>query len=297
MNSHLKTSAELDRGISPVAQGNLQSSPRAWQIESMSAAWIDSHSHLADPRLDQRREAMIKSARDQGIAYFLQGGVGPEDWQRQKELNQKYPEIWLCFGLHPYWIAEHNEDDCELALNQLAKEISSSQVYALGELGLDFRPHIMKESRSRQIEYFELQLELAEVSNKPIVLHLVQAYDEAQRIFQMRSLPSQRGLVHSFNGSVKQAEAYLSHDLYLSVGGPLLRADNLKLRQAVQEIPMTSLLLETDSPDQPPPELQEQYNEPQTLILVAKKVAEIKKMDFREVLDRSSQNLRKLLSI
>lgn len=275
----------------------LQSGPWSWQNLRMKKAWIDSHNHLADPRLDQSREAMIASAEKQGIQHFLQGGVGPEDWQRQKALHQKHPNIWMCFGLHPYWIADHEEPECEQALNLLAKELASSEVYALGELGLDFRPHIMKESRSRQIEFFELQLELAEVSQKPIVLHLVQAFEQVQKIFDLRGIPSRGGLVHSFNGSVKEAHYYLSQGLHLSIGGPVVYPDNQKLHQAVAEIPLDFLLVETDSPDQPPPELKGQYNEPQSLLSVAAQIGKIKKMDPVEVLDRSAGNLRKLLSL
>lgn len=263
----------------------------------MAKGWIDSHNHLSDPRLDQRREEMIAQAESHGIQYFLQGGIGPEDWERQKVLKQKHENVLMCFGLHPYWVADHTEIDCEMALDLLAREIASPQVHALGELGLDFRPHIMKESKARQIEFFELQLELAEIAKKPIVLHLVRAFDDVQKIFDVRGVPSRSGLVHSFNGSVKEAQFYLSQGLYLSVGGPVVFADNQKLHQAVASIPMEFLLLETDSPDQPPPELKGQYNEPLSLLSVAEQIGKIKKIEAREVLDRSSANLRKLLAL
>jgi TatD DNase family protein len=260
--------------------------------------WIDSHSHLADPRLDQRRGEVMRAARDLGISQSLQGGVGPEDWIRQKQIAAQYPgEILLCFGLHPYWVNDHSEDECDEALDLLAKEIR--QADALGELGLDFRPQY-EESRLKQLDIFEKQLELAELAQKPIVLHLVRAFDEAIQIFDLFSVPSRGGLVHSFNGSAPQAQAYLEKGLHISVGGPLCRADNQRLKQAVQAVPLEKLLIETDSPDQPPPSHQTyagQMNEPTTLFEVAGEVARIKKVTAEEVLDRSSANLRKLLTV
>lgn len=259
--------------------------------------WIDSHSHLADPRLDQRRAEIMQAARDLGISQSLQGGVGPEDWLRQKQIAAEYPgEILLCFGLHPYWVHDHSEDACDEALDLLAKEIR--QASALGELGLDLRPQYEK-SRLRQLDIFEKQLELAELAQKPIVLHLVRAFDEAIQIFDLFAVPSRGGLVHSFNGSAAQAEAYLKKGLHISVGGPLCRPDNQRLKQAVQILPLEKILIETDSPDQPPPSHQTyagQMNEPATLFEVAGEVAKIKKVSAEEVLDRSSANLRKLLS-
>jgi len=254
---------------------------------------IDAHSHLSDPRLATQVESMIARAKAKGIEKFLQGGVGPEDWRRQQELKARFPEILLCFGLHPYWVADHTNEECESALDELARELPKAE--ALGELGLDLRPHIMKDSFERQVDVFEAQLQLAEVASKPIVLHLVQAFQEAQKILSLHGVPKRGGMVHSFNGSAHEAEAYLKLGLHLSIGGPVCRPENQKLHQAVQALPVENMLLETDSPDQPPPRLKGQFNEPSTLWDVAEMIAKIKKLTPEEVLDISSQNLEKLL--
>ncbi|MEZ0390756.1 MAG: TatD family hydrolase [Pseudobdellovibrionaceae bacterium] len=256
--------------------------------------YSDSHSHLSDLRIESEVESMIQRAKSRGITKFLQGGVGPEDWERQRALKAKHPEIRLCFGLHPYWIADHSDEECEQALNRLAREIGQAE--ALGELGLDLRPHILKDSMDRQLEFFQAQLELAEVAGKPVVLHLVRAFHEAEKIFDLWGVPPRAGMVHSFNGSRTEAESYLKRGFFLSIGGPVVRPDNLKLHQAVQIIPLEKLLVETDSPDQPPPGWQGGWNEPVSLWDVAEKIAELKKLTAEEVLDISSQNLEKMLT-
>jgi TatD DNase family protein len=256
--------------------------------------FIDSHSHLSDLRIESEVEAMIARAKSRGIVQFLQGGVSPEDWSRQQDLQSRHPEIRLCFGLHPYWVADHTDEECEQGLDLLAREIGKAE--ALGELGLDLRPHIMKDSLSRQLHVFEAQLELAKMANKPIVLHLVRAFDEAEKVFQGWGVPSRGGMVHSFNGSAKEAEAYLKMGLHLSIGGPVVRPDNTRLHQAVQILPIEKMLIETDSPDQPPPRLKDTFNEPASLWDVAEMIAKIKKMQPEEILDISSRNLEKLLS-
>lgn len=261
----------------------------------MNAGYIDSHCHLADPRIQDQVPSMIARAQARGIHYFLQGGVGPEDWLRQKQWHQQFPEIWLCFGLHPYWVADHSEAECEAALDTLAREMANPEVLALGELGLDLRPHIVKDSLSRQIQFFELQLELAEMAQRPLVLHLVQAINEAERIFEVHGVPKRGGMVHSFNGSVKQAELYLKLGFHLSIGGPVVRPDNQRLQQVLREIPLDRLLLETDSPDQPPPRFEQTQNEPESLWDVAEMIGKLKGQSAEEILDISSRNLRKLL--
>lgn len=258
--------------------------------------WIDAHAHLADPRWEGSLEDALAEARRLGITFSLQGGVGPEDWTRQLELKQKYPEqIGLAFGLHPYWIASNDEDLCEIAIDQLTQVLHKAMV--LGEIGLDFRPHIMKDSRERQIEFFQLQLELAHASELPVVLHLVQAHEEALRILDLWGVPKAGAFVHSFNGSAHKAQELLQKGLYLSVGGPVCRPDNTKLHQAVREIPAERLLIETDSPDQPPPAYAGGPNPPASLWDVAKAIAPLKGMTPHEILDMTSSNFRRLFGL
>lgn len=253
--------------------------------------WIDSHSHLADPRWAAGIDRALEEAMKLGVGFFLQGGVSPEDWAAQIELRKRYPDhIGLCFGLHPYWVAAHDEEVCEIALDGLAQLLPKAM--ALGETGLDFRPHIMKDSRERQITLFEQQLELAEAVNLPVVLHLVQAHDDALRIFDVWGAP--RGLVHSFNGSWSKAQDFLSRGLYLSVGGPAVRPDNEKLHQALRQMPLEFLLIETDSPDQPPPSHKGELNPPASLWEVARTIAQLRKMTPNEILDITASNFRRL---
>lgn len=275
--------------------------------------WIDAHSHLADPRwhgdlngpglaaadlsrmaaADTNVDDAIAEAVRLGVGFFLQGGVGPEDWVAQEKLKARYPDrIGLCFGLHPYWVVAHDEDLCEIALDGLAHKLASAM--ALGEAGLDFRPHIMKDSRERQISVFEQQLELATATHLPVVLHLVQAHDEALLMFDLWGVPKAGGLVHSFNGSWGKAQDFLRRGLHLSVGGPVARPDNEKLRQAVRQMPLEFLLIETDSPDQPPPAYKGRLNPPASLWDVARAVAEIRGMTPDEILDITASNFRRL---
>ncbi|MGZ3796584.1 MAG: TatD family hydrolase [Pseudobdellovibrionaceae bacterium] len=255
--------------------------------------WIDAHCHLADKRLELQIKEVIAEAQKRGIGFFMQGGVGPEDWQRQRDLSRLYPgRIGLCFGLHPYWVADHDEDLCEIALDQLAPILP--QAMGIGEMGLDFRPHIMKDSRERQIEVFEQQLELAEVAQKPMVLHLVQAHEQAIKIMDVWGLPASKGLVHSFNGSWGKAKDFLLRGLCLSIGGPVVLEQNKKLHQVIKYMPLEFLLLESDSPDQPPPRFKQSLNQPASLWDVAEKIGELREMQTTKILEIATENFKRL---
>jgi TatD DNase family protein len=260
--------------------------------------YIDAHSHLADPRLDEIRAEIISEAQDNGIVQHLQGGVGPEDWSRQLQLAQEYRGLLPVLGLHPYWVAAHNEDLCQQALDLLAPKLRSA--YALGEIGLDFRSRICgddPQARSRQITLFEAQLELAQMAAKPVVLHIVRAVPEALRVLQVWGLPEEGGFVHSFQGGQDEANAYLDLGLKISVGCALTKLQNRALLETVKNIPLSELLIETDSPDQPGERYKGQWNRPVALLDVAQVLAEAKGLTTLEVLDITSANCRKLLQL
>jgi TatD DNase family protein len=258
--------------------------------------WIDAHGHLADPRWSGEQASIIQRAQQKGFGFFMQGGVSPEDWQAQLNLKAQFPEaIGLCFGLHPYWVAANDEDRCEEALDFLASQIIDAM--ALGEAGLDFRPHIMKDSRERQISVFEQQIQIAAIAQKPLVLHIVQAHDEALRVWDLWSESPQKAFVHSFNGSAAKAHDFLKRGLLLSVGGPVCRPDNQKLHQAVREIPLECLLIESDSPDQAPPAWRGQRNPPESLWDVARTIGELKSLDPTEILDITTGNFKRFFSL
>ena len=255
--------------------------------------WIDAHGHLADPRWDSEQDRIIEDARARGIHFFMQGGVSPDDWRRQRALKARHPHaIGLCFGLHPYFVAENEEEVCEQALDLLAPQLVDA--LGIGEMGLDYRPHIMKDSQERQIHIFEQQIELAHASQKPMVLHLVQAHDDAIKILDLWGIPKSKGLVHSFNSSAAKAKDFVQRGLCLSIGGPGCRPENQKLHQAVKEMPLELLLVESDSPDQPPPRYKGEKNPPESIWEVARAIAEIKGLDPMEILDITTQNFKRL---
>ena len=245
-----------------------------------------------DPRLDGVREEWMAQALSLGLKFSLQGGVDPEDWERQKDFQKKFPkQIGLCFGLHPYWVASHTQKELDEALNLLSKQIGFAT--ARGETGLDLRPQF-ENSFELQIEAFESQLEIATVAQKPIVLHIVQAFDEALRVLDLWGVPPRKGMVHSFNGSWPQAQEYLKRGLKISVGGPLIRSKNEKLRQVMREISTEDFLIETDLPDQPGDQWKGQLNPPQSLIAVAEEIARLKGRSLEEILHFAEQNFKSL---
>lgn len=257
--------------------------------------FVDAHCHLASPKLAEQREAALIRARNQGIRHFLQAGVEPKDWQLQLDLMKKEAGILPCFGLHPYWVSENTESTCDQAMDLLAKQLG--QAVALGETGLDFRSQFDADARDRQMQYFEEQVQLAQMANKALVIHVVRAHPEAQKVFSIKGVPPAGFLVHSFHSTRKVAQAYLDMGAYFSIGPSLLDSRSRILREAIDIIPMSRIVIESDSPDQAPAHWPYPLNEPSVIVPIAQVIGTIKDLNFTEVLDKARQNLENLLKI
>lgn len=260
--------------------------------------YVDAHSHWADERVLQDDESLSRRmalCRQSGFDFFLQGGVSPAEWSRQIDLKKKLPEnIGLCFGLHPYYVSDHSADECEKALDELTSLLP--QAMALGETGLDFRPHIMKENQGQQIEMFENQLELAKAFQKPLVLHIVQAHDKVLQILDLWGVPEKKGFVHAFNGSYEVAKKYIDRGFLISVGGAVTYEKNRKLYDCVKKIPFEYLLLESDAPDQAPeswPGLNESYS----VGRIAEHIGLIRNISPLDLLEINTANFKRLFSL
>lgn len=254
-------------------------------------SWIDAHCHLADPRLDADRAQVLERSRAQGVVAWVQGGVSPDDWEKQHELLAQFGDaIVPVLGIHPWWVAEADEAAIEAAFGKLAKLLP--QARALGELGLDALPR-HAETLDRQQVVFERQLELAQRHQKPIVLHIVHAHEAAVKTLKKFGPYPHGGLVHAFSASIEVARPYLELGFHISVGSGLLREGFAALKKALPFLPADRLLIETDAPDGLP----KTRNEPANLVRVAEAAAALRGEEAEAILDRSAEQVRRLFGI
>ena len=244
---------------------------------------IDSHCHLDFPCFDADRQQILANCQAKNIHSILIPGTQASAWQRQISLCKYSPQLLYALGLHPYFLAQYQAEH----MGQLADLLLAhkSQVLAVGEIGLDFAIGVDK---ARQQAVFEQQLQLAEVYKLPVILHHRRSHNQTIRTLKRMSL-SRGGVVHAFSGSFYEAQSYIDLGFKLGIGGTITYPRAQKTRKVVSQVPLSSLLLETDAPDMPPMGLQGQRNSPENLPLILAALDDLREEPL-ELLTRVCEN-------
>lgn len=242
---------------------------------------------------------MLREANGIGLRSFLLAGVDPKDWVEQEEFYKKWGnqfDIALSAGLHPKFVSEEDSEACDSALILLENILVSNPKRIVGEIGLDFRTEFLKlKDREHQKHYLRTQIKLAKAYQRPCIFHFVRCHEDAIVILREESIGCAQ-MIHSFNSSVDVAKKYLDLGCFLSIGSGILHSNNKALIEAVRAIPIDRLLVESDTPDQPPPHLRGNWNRPATVRGIVERIGEIKGLPLEATRLSLSLNFQLFLS-
>ena len=210
-------------------------------------AWIDTHAHLDAPELAHDVDAVRELARAQGVVHCVLPAVERSNWDSVRLLAHRHGDSY-ALGIHPLYTGRAQDEDLELLAHTLHQHRSDPRLVAVGEIGLDyFVPGLDAE---RQQRFYRAQLALARRFDLPVILHVRRSAD--QLLKALRQVKVRGGIAHAFNGSLQQAQAFVALGFKLGFGGAVTYDRALQLRRLATELPLGSLVMETDSPDIPP---------------------------------------------
>lgn len=250
---------------------------------------IDSHCHLDFEVFDADRQQVIQHAKDNNISDIVIPGTEKIYWRRINELCASSKNLHACYGLHPYWLNRHLEQD----LAQLEKYIAANNPVAVGECGLDFRPQQI--DKKTQLIFFEAQLAIAENQKLPVVIHSVKA--NAVIMQTIKKFKKLSGMIHSYSGSLEQAKQLIDLNFFISISGSVTYDNAKKIKAVTKEIPLTSLLLETDAPDQSDQKNFGKRNEPALLVNTLNVISALRDEPPEVIAQQTTLNAKKLFNI
>ena len=262
--------------------------------------WIDTHCHLDATEFDADRDAVIDRARAAGVARIVVPAVGRSNFDTVRALAHAQGFAY-ALGIHPMYVERAADDDLAHLRDALAAHRGDARLVAVGEIGLDhFVPGL---DRDRQARFYAAQLRLASEFELPVIVHVRRSADSLLK--HLRQTPVVGGIVHAFNGSEQQAEAFVERGFRLGFGGAMTFERALQIRRLAQSLPLDAIVLETDAPDIPPQWLyrtaQERAagassrNEPGELPRIARSLAELRGLPLEEIAAATGRNARSAL--
>lgn len=243
---------------------------------------FDSHCHLTAPAFDPDRDAVLDRAASAGVHRLVTIASTPEDTNQGVELARRRPGIWTTAGFHPHEAASARGRWWE----EVRELLELDEVVAVGECGLDF--HYDHSPRSTQREVFLRQVELADETGLPLVVHSRSADEDMAAILQ--EVPEGvRGVLHCFTGGDALLDVALGKGFHVSFTG-IVSFGRFDAAHQVKRVPEDRFMVETDAPYLAPVPHRGQRNEPAHVVEVARAVANHRERPLEEVARSSTVN-------
>ncbi|PLX00247.1 MAG: hydrolase TatD [Marinilabiliales bacterium] len=246
--------------------------------------FADTHTHLYLNAFDDDRESVVKNAIDAGVDIMILPNIDSGSIEPLLELTDKFPEH--CFpmmGLHPTSVKENYKAE----LKAVEDALDQREYVAIGEIGIDL--YWDKTYFNEQVEAFKFQLEIALDLDLPVAIHTRDSMEETLEILALPEYRDVRGVLHCFSGDASQAKRAVDLGYYLGIGG-VLTFKNSGLRGAIKDVPLSSIILETDAPFLAPVPYRGGRNESAYIPIIATHLSDLFGISREEVAMTTTNN-------
>jgi TatD DNase family protein len=244
---------------------------------------IDTHAHLCDAAFDADRADVLEKARTAGITAIIGVGEDLADAEKNLRLAAEHPMIRPAAGLYPTHLS--------LELAERMREFIRShrnQIVAIGEVGLDY--WMVKEESEREIqrEIFRSFIELGKELALPINVHSRSAGRHV--VTELLNIGAAGVQLHAFDGKLSAAMPAVEAGFFFSIPPSILRSE--QKQKLAKKLPLSNLLIETDSPVLGP--VPGERNEPANATIALRMIAELKGITIEEVAEAVADNTCRL---
>jgi len=255
---------------------------------------IDTHIHLDDSRYDEDLDAVIQRAQKGGVVKFIIPGADPSTLEKAISIAECYEDVYFAIGVHPY-------DKESFFTLDFEKYIDHPKCVAIGECGLDYfrlegSDEEKEEEKKVQKEVFCAQITLAKKYNKPLIVHIRDASNDAKELLLQENASEVGGVLHCFNAD-EQLLSLAQEGFYFGIGGVLTFKNAKKLVHILPKIPQEKLIVETDGPYLTPTPHRGERNEPLYTTFIVEKMAEILEISVEDIENMTTKNSLRLFNI
>lgn len=259
----------------------------------MNYELVDTHCHIHSADYKLSPEQVYVAARADSVRTMICVGTDVPDSERAVEFVQKRAGCYASIGIHPHDGAKYAHD--QAALDRFAALASQPKVVAIGETGLDyFYDHSPHEDQEKLLRF---QIELAIKHDLPLIFHVREAFADFWRIFDDYGDQNLRGVIHSFTADGGEVDNVLKRALYFGVNGITTFTKNQWQLDAIKQIPLERLVLETDAPYLTPAPERGNINEPRHVCLTAEFLCGLRNETMQQLTSQTTINAKRLFGL
>jgi TatD DNase family protein len=255
--------------------------------------WIDTHCHLDAHEFvaaDGGPPGVGARAAGEGVAMIVIPAVERGNFAAVAQIAAATPNACYALGIHPMCVPQATDEDLEVLRDLAQASLSDPRFVAIGEVGLDyFIPQLCEpDMRIKQEKFFRAQLRIARDLGLPVLTHVRRSQDQVLKHVRQITPPS--GIAHAFNGSFQQAQTFIDLGFHLGFGGAFTFTRALQIRRLATQLPLTSIVMETDAPDISPAWIHPARNSPENLAAIGVALAALRGLDPVDVAAVTTQN-------
>lgn len=256
---------------------------------------FDTHAHYDDDRFDDDRDTLLASMPEQGVGLILNPGCDPETSRKAVTYAEQYPWVYAAVGYHPENIEGQSDEQIANGLREIETMAANPRVKAIGEIGLDYYWCKDAGERKRQQEVFRAQMRMAKRCGLPVIIHDREAHLDCLTIVEQ--YPDVPCVFHCYSGSAEFAKQLLALGCMISFTGVVTFKNSKKAREAIAQIPLDRLMIETDAPYMAPEPYRGKRNSSLYVHRVAEAIAEIKGISPEEAARVTLENGKRFFNI
>ncbi len=278
---------------------------------------IDTHAHLNFNAFESDFNKVIQECLEKDI-WMINIGSKYDNSKKAIEIAESYDKgVYATIGLHPInletGLVKMKHDSSESGVQTKEKEFDyqkykeltkSSKVVAIGETGLDYywKPKTTRKKelfKQKQKDLFLKHLNLAKDLSLPVILHCRMAHQDLIKVLSENSeVRPRKAVAHSFVGTLEELKSYLDFGFHIGFNGIIFKEiEGINFEENIKRTPLEKILIETDCPYLSPPPFQDERNLPLHVEYVAKEIARIRNITFKEVAEITTQNAKELFKI
>lgn len=249
--------------------------------------YIDTHAHYLSKQYNKDRKEVLNSVFNNGVSAIIECGTDEYYNKKILDFTKQFDNVYGLIGFDPV----HLDGLSDNVLNNFIEMLKDKKIVGIGEIGLDYY-RADKDKWKEQEKWFRYQLDIARKYDLPVCIHSRDAKDDTLRI--LKDFGEYKGVIHCFSYDIESMKELVKLGYSFGVGGTSTYKNNVSVIEAIKEMPLDRIVLETDAPYLSPTEVRGTRNQSDNIKYVISNLSRLLGVLKEEIIEITRENSLRL---